>query len=248
MEDATVVLYPNDFAYFKNTNFQHPSGLLRFKVKPPANTRQIKILQSLLKFCGSSLHGANRAIDSNNRLLVRLFWLLIVVGAFVGCFVMYWKLTGRHQEETLVTVVESARKPIHDIEFPAVAVCPLNHINWIRNKSAEEKFLPQNPTEQIIKIFHDLLAAMERLTFITLDGVELLLRNAFVPKSLENIILYDLALHMAFRCDEIFVWCVYDETQLDCCKVFIHERTERGICLVFNSLISDESKIKQVIG
>ncbi|XP_059219854.1 pickpocket protein 19-like [Stomoxys calcitrans] len=248
MENATVVLYPNDFAYFKNTNFQHPSGLLRFKGRPPAKKKQIKILHSLWKFCGSSLHGANHAIDSNNHLMVRLFWLLIVVGAFVGCFVMYWRLTGRHQEEILVTVVESSQKPIYHIAYPAVAVCPFNHINWMRHKSAEEKYLRQNPSEEMIKIFYDLLAVMERLTFTGLSAIELLLRYGNIPRSIENIILYDLAHYMSLRCDEIFDWCIYDSTHMDCCRIFVTERTERGICLVFNSLISDESKIKQVIG
>uniref|UniRef100_A0A1I8P3T6 Pickpocket protein 19-like n=1 Tax=Stomoxys calcitrans TaxID=35570 RepID=A0A1I8P3T6_STOCA len=221
-------------------------SLLRFGSQPSAMSKQKIILQSLLKFCDSGFHGANHAIDSKNRLVLRVFWLLIVFGALVGCIFMYWKLTGRHQEKILVTVVESSQKPIHNIAFPAVAVCPFNHINWMRHKSAEEKFLPQNSTEETIKIFHDLLVAMERLTFTTLNDIELLLRNPNIPKSIQNIVLYDLALFMAFRCNEIFVWCIYDETHLDCCKVFITERTERGICLVFNSLISDESKIKQL--
>ncbi|XP_059219850.1 pickpocket protein 19-like [Stomoxys calcitrans] len=246
MEDTPAIVYPNDFAHLKNTNFQHPPGLLRFGSQPSAMSKQKIILQSLLKLCDSGFHGANHAIDSKNRLALRVFWLLIVFGALVGCIFMYWKLTGRHQEKILVTVVESSQKPIHNIAFPAVAVCPFNHINWMRHKSAEEKFLPQNSTEEIIKIFHDLLVAMERLTFTTLNDIELLLRNPNIPKSIQNIVLYDLALFMAFRCNEIFVWCIYDETHLDCCKVFITERTERGICLVFNSLISDESKIKQL--
>jgi len=53
---------------------------------------------------------------------------------------------------------------------------------------------------------------------------------------------------VAYRCDELFVAnsCVFDETPYDCCKLFVPEQTEKGHCWVFNSLISEHSRKKQI--
>lgn len=224
-------------------------GLLTFKTVPrtaKVRRKENKILVGMSKFCGNSIHGINYIWAPGTRPAVRMFWLLIVAAAVAGSITMYITIAYRHREKLLITVVETSRLPVYTISFPAVAVCPMNHVSWIRHKSAEEKFLPNNAGENVKKAFHDLLAVMERLTFTGLDAIEILLRAENIPRSVQNIVLYDLAQYMAIRCNELFLWCVFDETDLDCCKIFVAERTERGICLVFNSLVSEESKMKKV--
>ncbi|XP_073821493.1 pickpocket protein 19-like [Musca autumnalis] len=159
---------------------------------------------------------------------------------------MYFMVTTLRDEQPLVTVVETAHLPIYAIEFPSVALCPYNHINWIRYEAAKEKFLPHNPSNETQKAFYDLLVAMENMTFTYLSSVGKLLKRQPLPQVVNDISLNHLAQFMAFRCNEIFVWCSFDGTEYDCCKLFVRERTDQGVCLVFNSLISVESRIKKL--
>ncbi|XP_061394357.1 pickpocket protein 19-like [Musca vetustissima] len=248
------MFYPNELAYFKKTNFKHPNGLLTFNEaavhhtnpRRPQKYFKNRVLQRLLQFCKNSIHGVNHIFEPRERPAVRLFWLLVVVAALIGCIVLYIDVTKRHGEEVLVTVVETSHLPIHKISFPAVAVCPFNHINWMRYKAAEEKFLPRYTAKEAKSAFYNLMVLMERITFSRLDPIKEFLNTKKVPWSVRNIVLSEVAKYMALRCDEIFRWCSYDETQHDCCKIFVPEYTEKGVCLVFNSVISKESKIKKL--
>ncbi|XP_058980199.1 pickpocket protein 19-like [Musca domestica] len=150
------------------------------------------------------------------------------------------------EEQPLVTVVETAHLPIYAIRFPALAVCPFNHINWIRYHAAERKYLPRNATKEMREAFYHLLVAMEHVAFDYLTPIGKLLKRGPLPPVISDIPLYDLSLYMAFRCNEVFVWCEFDTTKYDCCKLFIRERTDMGVCLVFNSLVSEESKVKKI--
>uniref|UniRef100_A0A1I8MKQ6 Pickpocket protein 19 n=1 Tax=Musca domestica TaxID=7370 RepID=A0A1I8MKQ6_MUSDO len=127
-----------------------------------------------------------------------------------------------------------------------LAVCPYNHVNWIRYRAAEEKYLPHDPPKEIREAFYDVLVAMENVTFTHLTPLERLIKRSSLPPVVRNISLHDLSQSMAYRCNEIFVWCIFDGTEYDCCKLFIRERTDQGICLVFNSLITKESRMKKL--
>uniref|UniRef100_A0A1I8NBA7 Uncharacterized protein n=1 Tax=Musca domestica TaxID=7370 RepID=A0A1I8NBA7_MUSDO len=242
--------YPNEFAYFKRTNFNHPRGLQVFKDTPihMPSTRQfeIRLTQRLLKFCQNTIHGVNHIWEPRTRPAVRVFWCLIVTAALVGCIILYNTVTQRHREGILVTVVETSHLPIQTIHFPAVAVCPVYRINWMRYKAAEERFLPRYAAKEANSAFYHLLMLLERMTFTRLNLIAEFLEVKRVPRSVRNIELSEVAKFMSLRCDAIFSWCIFDKTQMDCCKIFVPEITSRGVCLVFNSVISKESSIKKV--
>ncbi|XP_011294238.1 pickpocket protein 19-like [Musca domestica] len=247
------MFYPNELAYFKKTNFEHPKGLLKFKdcyddPLQPLTKRQVekRIIRRMFQFCQNSINGVYHISEPGLRPSVRLFWCVVVVAAIIGCAMSYIDLTKRLQDEALVTVVETSHLPIHEIRFPAVAVCPLNRVNWMRYKAAEEKFLPRYTAKEAKNAFYNLTVLLERMTFSGLEAIEDFLNSQHIPRSVRNIVLSRVAQYLAFRCDEIFRWCIYDKTKHDCCKIFIPEQTEKGICLVFNSVVSKESKIKQL--
>ncbi|XP_061394358.1 pickpocket protein 19-like [Musca vetustissima] len=245
--------YPNELVYFKKTNFNHPQGLLIFKEAPepesptPAEKQvQIRLTHRLLKFCQNTIHGVNHIWEPHTKPAVRIFWCLIVTTALIGCILLYNTVTQRHREEVLVTVVETSHLPIYEIPFPAVAICPVNHINWMRYKAAEARFLPRYAAKEAKAAFYNLMVLLDRMTFTRLSSIDEFLKTENIPRSVENIVLSDVAKFMALRCDEIFIWCNFDNTQHDCCKIFVPEYTGRGPCLVFNSVISKESRIKQL--
>lgn len=241
---TTIMIYPNEFVHYKNTNFEHKNGL---QVFPEENAPKAKIEPNKwCPFCKECIHGLQYIRNPESRRCVRFIWFLIILIACLGCICLYIRVAHLTEEQPLVTVVETAHLPIYKIEFPAVAVCPYNHVNWIRYRAAEEKYLPHDPPKEIREAFYDVLVAMENVTFTHLTPLERLIKRSSLPPVVRNISLHDLSQSMAYRCNEIFVWCIFDGTEYDCCKLFIRERTDQGICLVFNSLITKESRMKKV--
>lgn len=197
-------------------------------------------------FAHSTIHGMQNAFEEEH-LWVRYFWLIIVVTAAVGFMGMYSLLGKHHNEQLLVSVVANTQLPVYSIEFPAVAICPWNHVNWMRASTAAERFLPANADRYVRETFRQLLIGMEQMVFGQFETLGALAHRNL--SSLSQLSLTKLASYLAYRCDELFVAksCVFDETSYDCCQLFVAEHTEKGQCLVFNSLISDESRKKKLV-
>lgn len=218
-------------------------GLQRFKAQ---RLRQ-KYEKMLYKaFAHSTIHGIQNAFEERH-IYARYFWLIVVLLGMLGMLGMFSVLKQQHTEQQLVSVVETTQFPVYNIEFPAVAICPFNHVNWLRASTAQHRFMPRNADSYVRESFHQLLVRMEQLNFgkfQTLGGLSK--RNM---TALANVSLVKLASYLAYRCDELFVpdSCFFDETRYECCQLFVSERTEKGICLVFNSLISEESSKKKLV-
>ncbi|XP_075163760.1 pickpocket protein 19-like [Haematobia irritans] len=229
---ACIMFYPNELVRYKNTNFEHPKGLQTFNVTLVSTQRKANKTKSTRKlptFCKECFDGIQYIWEPGIPRPIRIFWLLILIIGFAGCITMYTMLTKRHRDQVLVTIVDTPRLPVYSIPFPAVALCPFNHINWIRHKAAEEKFLPLNATDEMRKIFHDLLVATENMGFSLLNNLGDFTKLPSIPSAIQNIVLKDLFEFMAFRCNEIFTSCTFDETDYDCCKIFVREHTEKGL-------------------
>ncbi|KAL7726839.1 hypothetical protein ACLKA6_001907 [Drosophila palustris] len=218
-------------------------GLQRFD-RPSLRMKYGTMLRE--SFARSTIHGLQNAVGESH-LWERYFWLIIVVLATSGFLGMYSILEYRHREQVLVSVVATTQFPVFSIEFPAVAVCPWNHVNWLRASTAAERFLSSKADREVRETFRQLLIGMEQLNFGNLQSLgELSQRNL---SSLKHLSLTKLANYLAYRCDELFVpdSCIFDETTYDCCQLFVAEQTSKGQCLVFNSLISEESRKKRVV-
>lgn len=237
---------------YKSTNFQHPKGLITFKEtqrnmasrQQNGNSYFDGMMKQIMHFT-NAIHCVSYVFEKDSRLMVRLFWLVVVLTAVINCIIMYQFLASRHDEQYIKTVVETSQMPVYKINFPAVALCPWSHVNWMRYKAAEEKFLPPYPDNKLRALFLDILLALEEMNLVKLETL-ITLKNHSIPQIIDKISVLELIKFMAFRCDELFVECMYDETPYDCCKIFVAERTEKGFCMVFNSLISLESEKKQV--
>ncbi|XP_068155137.1 pickpocket protein 19-like [Drosophila tropicalis] len=216
-------------------------GLLKFKKQ-----KYKKFVRHSLAH--STVHGLQHVFEEEEErhVWLRYFWLIIVASSSIGCFAIYSLLEHRHDEQQLVSIIETTQLPVYSIEFPAVAICPWNHVNWARAQAAALRFLPANPDNDLLQGFHQLLVLMEQANFGSFDKLdELSTRNL---TELINLSLTKLSSYLAYRCDELFVpdSCIFDETPFDCCKLFVQEHTEKGLCLVFNSMISKNSRQKQL--
>ena len=68
----------------------------------------------------STIHGLSYI--ATGRKYVRLFWILVVVGGFTGAGVLIYNSFEAWNESPVKTTIET--KPIRDIIFPKVTVCP----------------------------------------------------------------------------------------------------------------------------
>lgn len=235
-----MLLYPKELVA-PRPKFR--SGLLLFD-HHPLRRKYGKLLRR--SFAHSTYHGLQNAVEEHH-LCVRYFWLITVLLATLGFFITYSILEHRHNEQGLVSVVATTQFPVFSIEFPAVAVCPWNHVNWLRASTAAERFLPSNADRYVRETFQQILIGMEQVTFGKFQTLGALSSRNL--SSLTHLSLTKLASYLAYRCDELFVpdSCIFDETPYDCCQLFVPEYTEKGQCLVFNSLISEESRKKKLV-
>ncbi len=216
-------------------------GLLKFKKQKYKNFVRHSLAHS-------TVHGLQHVFEEEEErhVWLRYFWLFIVASSSIGCFAIYSLLEHRHDEQQLVSIIETTQLPVYSIEFPAVAICPWSHVNWARAKAAAHRFLPANPNNEILEGFHQLLSLLDKANFGNFEKLDRLSTRNLTD--LMNLSVTKLSSYLAYRCDELFVpdSCIFDETPFDCCKLFVQEHTEKGLCLVFNSMISENSRQKQL--
>ncbi|XP_017041733.1 pickpocket protein 19 isoform X1 [Drosophila ficusphila] len=217
-------------------------GLLRFRTKPPGIKYRDRLRSS---FAHSTIHGMQN-VFAEPHLWQRCLWLTIALGAGITGLSLYSVLRHRHNEQLLVSLIDTTQLPVYHIDFPAVAICPWSHVNWQRAPSALLRFLPRNPSAELQESFRQVLSVLDVVNFSNFYraralGERNLTELRFMP-------MQKLVNYLAYRCDELFVpdSCVFDETPYDCCRLFVPEQTEHGQCLVFNSLISEHSRKKQL--
>ena len=68
----------------------------------------------------STIHGFLHI--SNTRRFVRFFWILVVISGFIGAFTMIYQSFNSWTDSPIKTTIET--KPITEITFPKVTVCP----------------------------------------------------------------------------------------------------------------------------
>lgn len=154
-------------------------------------------------------------------------------------------LSNKYSDRTIITVVDNSQLPVFTVEFPAVAICIKHRINWVRFEQARRKFLPPDASNATVEMLSRFVKRLDSLQFRIFDNLAGLEGE---PLHLINSIsVTKLATYLAFRCNEILHGtCMWGEQPFDCCDLFVQERTSMGICFVFNSVISQESRLKVV--
>ena len=68
----------------------------------------------------STIHGLSYIAD--NRQLVRLLWICVVIAGFTGSFILIFQSFSSWADSPITTTIETL--PISELEFPNVTVCP----------------------------------------------------------------------------------------------------------------------------
>ncbi|KAK5641673.1 hypothetical protein RI129_010220 [Pyrocoelia pectoralis] len=77
------------------------------------------------QYCDStSIHGIKYVGQRGRYLLEKLLWLVIVIGVFTICSILISKTYRKWQTSPVIVTFSTTEKPISDIPFPAVTICP----------------------------------------------------------------------------------------------------------------------------
>lgn len=176
-------------------------------------------------------------------ILCRLIWSVLLVISVTLCCSFYMLLSDRYGDKKLQTVIEDPQYPVFHVQFPAVAVCTDNRINWSKLEEAKAQFLPANSSQELIHVFTELVGYLETLRFdnFKYSNSELEDHNL---EAVDFVNITTLAHFLSLRCEDILDpgSCVWRHSYFNCCDYFVTEKTEYGLCLIFNSVLSEASQ------
>lgn len=171
----------------------------------------------------------------------RIIWVFLVCGFTSGslyCFIYYLQ---DYNAQVTRTVVDDSEYNVFKFSFPSIAFCSRNRINWKKINEVQEKHLPL-ADDETLQIFQDFIGSFDGLRFGRfgdLSNIKTLNLNV-----LKQIDVSEVLEDLSMTCEDVFSnnICNWKGKQYDCCEMFFEEKTEAGMCLVFNSIFSNESR------
>ncbi|XP_061397177.1 pickpocket protein 19-like [Musca vetustissima] len=150
------------------------------------------------------------------------------------------------------TVISDLRYPIYKIPFPEITICNQNRLNWQRYEEAREKFLrPKHLTPEYEEIFRQAVNAYDTMRFGHFQSLKDLAEiYEATPKLLEDLNYVNLTKvveFMAWKCHEMLSHCSWLNATKDCCKIFAQRKSQKGLCLSFNTIESKEGALKHIL-
>lgn len=144
-------------------------------------------------------------------------------------------------EQVTKTVVEDSEYNVFEFSFPSIGICSRNRLNWRKVDEIQRKYIPEagNETKKTFKKFFGLFDGIQFGTFNNLKELETL-NLSLIDQVHISRVLDDFSI----ACEELFVrnTCFWKQVKYDCCDLFFKEKTESGVCLVFNSVFSEDSQ------
>uniref|UniRef100_A0A1I8NJI5 Amiloride-sensitive sodium channel n=1 Tax=Musca domestica TaxID=7370 RepID=A0A1I8NJI5_MUSDO len=218
-------------------------------VKNPPNTAGLRkgLRDDILRI--RTVHGLERIFQwTSPRILVFL--------VFFSAIYFYVRITSSiayvFRYKPMQTVISDLHYPIYKIPFPEITICNQNRLNWQRYDEAKERFLqPEHLTDEHEEIFRQAVNAYDTMRFGHFQSLqhlaELSAENPRLLDDLNYINLTKVVEFMAWKCHEIFSDCSWLNASQDCCKIFTQRKSQKGLCLSFNTIESKEGAIKHLL-
>lgn len=153
------------------------------------------------------------------------------------CFIYYMN---DFNAQVTRTVIDDSEHNVFEFSFPSICLCSKNRLNWEKADELEKKYIPDsgNETKYTFKRFFGLFDGITFGRFSNLKDIQALNLN-LIDKVHVSSVLEDFAI----TCEDLFVknTCFWKAIKYDCCDMFFEEKTEAGVCLVFNSIFSENS-------
>ena len=134
---------PNDF--YAITFINELGGSSRHKMSKPNKKKhttaivhgpklssQREMKQHLKDYASATTaHGIAYLAEDGRPKLEKVFWIVIVILAIVFSYYQCATLYKQWQDDPVITTLDTVSLPIHEIEFPAVTICPQGSIKSI---------------------------------------------------------------------------------------------------------------------
>ncbi|XP_054081370.1 pickpocket protein 19 isoform X2 [Zeugodacus cucurbitae] len=215
-------------------------------------TKRPTLCQVVLPYCKgycdiASVHGVRYLTDPKRHYFERVIWLLLLIATTCSCLYVYNDLADLYYSQRIHTIVEDSVSPIFTKPFPAIGICPRNRINWPKLMEAHEVFLARNASDEAVRTFRRFFAIMGDFSFGNFFQLRPLYKLDMNLSLLDDVDIMEVMRYVSFTCDELFVQpCRWRRNAYNCCDLFSMERTEYGFCFVFNSVITDERRERQL--
>lgn len=180
----------------------------------------------------------------------RFIWLLILIGTISCATIVYVDLTTLYNNPRTHTTIDNTMQPVFYVPFPAVAICTRNRLDMQRLETkAMDHFLGANATMERKEIFRRFFTAVTDVHFNDFSSLWPFFGNATLAagvRQLDDLNVRKVLEYLNVDCEEIFVECTWRTRPHNCCEIFDLERTELGICWIFNSAVSARLRQREV--
>lgn len=164
--------------------------------------------------------------------------MCIFTSGSLYCFIYY--LLDFNAQVTRTAVAESEFN-VFEVSFPSIAFCSRNRINWKKIFEVQQKHLPL-ADDNTKHIFQDFIASFDNVRFGHFDDLSTL--ETLNLKNINGIDVSKVLEDLSMTCEDVFSnnICKWKGLKYECCQIFFEEKTESGVCLVFNSVFSEKSR------
>lgn len=181
-------------------------------------------------FQHSTLHGVRYIVEPGRPFLERFMWFLFTVTGLISALVIIASLWEKFQINPTITGLDTSFQTT-SLTFPTVVVCPEE--SYDEDTVVEVAFNRLGGQNSDVSLeSEEFLRQLTSLTFDNVDTFYQLVANLSVP--LDNPKIRELMFLVGVKCENVFNFCKFKETNLDCCDNFHPLFTERGFCYAFN--------------
>lgn len=161
------------------------------------------------------------------------------MSASLYCFIYYLL---DYNAQVTRTVVEDSEYDVFQFSFPSIAFCSRNRINWKKIDEVQQKYIP-SADQKTKNIFEKFIGSFDDLRFGRFD--DLVTIQQLDLSAIKTIHVSNVLSDLSMTCEDIFPdnMCKWKGIKYNCCELFFEEKTEAGLCLVFNSVFSDKARL-----
>lgn len=157
-------------------------------------------------------------------------WFIFTVTGAISALVIIASLWEKFQINPTITGLDTSFQTT-SLNFPTVLVCPEESYDEDAVvEVALNRLSGQNSDDT--SEYEEFLRQLTSLTFENLDTFNSVIANLSVP--LDDPKMRELMFLVQAKCENVFNFCIFKETNLDCCDSFFPLFTERGLCYAFN--------------
>ncbi|XP_044739945.1 uncharacterized protein LOC123301275 [Chrysoperla carnea] len=172
----------------------------------------------------SSVHGLRYLVDENNSYLIKIFWLIPIILSSIGSTYIFIRSYEAYVYNSISFVTETTYLN-WNTSFPAVSICEV----WYKNKYWErlDKYNLTSKSTLQEYLSETVFFTGQCYTCDKLRDCPDCDRYINLTKNLKEF---------RYKCEEIFVKCLWNDEPFNCCDQFLPLETEYGICYTINSL------------